>query len=540
MATVGDVRVNLTGNAALLSGAFRKATQAMRSFGSVALRVGKIAAGAFTGVAVAAVKAATTIDGAQRKLQVGTGATGAALRRLEGDFRVVFAGVPDAAGNVADAMANLQTLFGVTGKALQGLTEDVLDVSRLTGTDASNNAKLFGRAMKGWQKPAKDGRIVLDKLFKTTQTSGIGFSELLGTINEYSVVLRNAGLTMDQSIDLFGRLSSVGISVSRIMPGLNAAFRRWAGENKNIKVELGKTISEIKNAVTSLKAIDIATKAFGAEGAQRLADAIRSGTFALEGLGAGLDNAAGSIQESKDLTFSLGEQFGILRNKVVLAIEPIGRAFIEMFKELQPGITSFIENMGQRMPGAVVAFIRGIASFVRNGIPPIIENLNRVQITIKGFVATFLSVIARILGGLKLIATFTLRFQAAEALQAAIDKTNAGIKLLEESIKRDEVELKNANVAAEKWADTIDGFATKLDGVLQRQKQSVEEAKNVTQKTKEAKEQTEELKTAANGFVGVIEVAGRTIGVAVNGQLRESIALIRQAKAEAAELANAI
>jgi TP901 family phage tail tape measure protein len=505
----------------------------MKKFGSVALRSAKIATGVFTGIGVAAVKAATTIDGAQRKIQVGTGATGKALQRLEGDFRVVFAGVPDSAGSVADAMTSLTTILGSTGKELQGLTENVLDVSRLTGTDAANNSLAFARAMKGWQKPATDGRLVLDKLFRTTQLSGIGFSDLLNTINEYSVVLRNADLSMEQSLDLFGRLSTVGISVSRIMPGLNAAFRNWAAENKNIQQELKRTIDEIKNSETRVKAIDIATKAFGAEGAQRLADSVRNGTFALEGLGDALGDADGSIQKSKDLTFSLGEEFGKLRNKLVLAIEPIGRAFIELFKQTQPGIASFIENMGEKMPGAVVAAIRGIGSLIMTMGTPMIKIFNEAQIKAKQLAIVFLDVGKTILGVLARLPKFIIGEEAAEGFKRNIQAAEVAIKGLEQSIVKDRQEIEGAAAKTQEWANVVDGFATRLDGVLQAQKKAREEAANATEQVKKTNTETDKLKTSTTQFAGTVTVAGQKIGVELNGNLKNTLELVRKIRVEA-------
>ncbi len=539
MATVGDVRVKLSGDARQLQGSLARVTKAMRKFGSVAKTSAKIAAGAFVAIGAAAIKAATTMDAAQRKLQVGTGATGNALLRLEGDFRATFARVPDAAGSVAGAMSNLRTIFGSTGAELQGLTENVLDASRLTGTDATENSIKFARAMKAWQKPASDGRSVLDKLFKTTQLSGIGFGDLLGTMNEYSVVLRNAGLTMDQSLDLFGRLSTVGISVSRIMPGLNAAFRRWAGENKNIQGELQKTVDEIRNAENMTKAIDIATKAFGAEGAQRLARAIRDGQFALKGLGTSLADADGSIETSKKLTFSLGEEFAKLRNKVVLAIEPIGRAFIELFKQMQPGVAGFIENMGEKMPGAVVALIRGVGNLIRTVGTPLIEVFNKAQIKAKQLAIVFLDVGKIILGVLARLPKFIIGEEAAEGFKKNIELAEQSIKRLEGSIAKDREEIEGARERTEAWAAVVDGFADKLDGVLQAQRKAREEAEKATEQAKKTNEQTSNLKTSTSQFAGTVKVAGQTIGIELNGNLQNTLELVRKIKVEAQEAARA-
>src|SRR5690606_20431829 len=110
----------------------------------------------------------------------------------------------------------------------------VLEASRLLGEDGAANASAFGKAMQQWQLPAERAPTLLDSLFAATQQYGIGLNTLIGHLNSYGPVLKNANFSTEEAAEFFSRLHASGISVSRVMPGINAAFRRWADEGKDL------------------------------------------------------------------------------------------------------------------------------------------------------------------------------------------------------------------------------------------------------------------------------------------------------------------
>lgn len=291
--------------------------------GFAALAVPVAAAGA------AAVSVANDYDEAAKKIEVGTGASGRALDGLVKSFRNVNKTVPQATGNVAGALADLNTLTGATGKTLEDLTGNVLDASRMLGEEGAANAKLFGQAMQQWQIPAEQGTAKLDQLFKVTQDYGIGLGEVTTQLNEYGSVLSNAGFNMAESAVLFGRLNKSGLAVSRLMPGLNMAFRNWASEGKNSREELIRTITQMRNAGSSTKALSIATEQFGAEGAQRLVTAVRNGSFSLQGLSKELQGSRGAVERTAESTLTAGEKLQILRKRAEALLLPLGELLLD-------------------------------------------------------------------------------------------------------------------------------------------------------------------------------------------------------------------
>ena len=312
---------------------------------SVGKNLTKYVSAPLAALGTAAFAAANEMDKAYKDIQTGTGATGEALNGLKNDFRTVFEGVPNSANEVAGALTNLNTLTGATDSTLQNLTTSVLDASRSLGEDGVANSQLFGQAMQQWQRPAEEGPAILDSLFVATQDYGVGLGQITSHLTEYGSVLKNAGFTMEESADLFGRLEASGLSVSRVMPGLNMAFRNWAAEGKNSREEFNKTIQKMQEAETETEALSIATEQFGAEGAQRLTTAIRNGAIpSLDELGAALEGSEGAVQKNAEQTMTLGEKWAQLKNQAMVSLEPIGRIILNVAENALPPLLSALES----------------------------------------------------------------------------------------------------------------------------------------------------------------------------------------------------
>src|SRR5699024_11588261 len=116
--------------------------------------------------------------------------------------------------------------------------------------------------------------------------------------------------------------------------------RNWAKEGKNVQGELSNTVGAIKNAKDSTQALAVATDAFGAEGAQRLVTAIRSGNLSLQDLSDTVDGAKGSIESADADTRTFAESWQILKNKGLAAVEPIAP---KLFTTIADGMTWIVK-----------------------------------------------------------------------------------------------------------------------------------------------------------------------------------------------------
>lgn len=313
---------------------FNKTTDRLKKIGKIT--TGAVAAG-YAAMSAAAWKSAQTAEESTRIMAISTGAAGEALDDLLDSYRTVGRTVPDDLTKVSDAMATLNTMTGAAGSELESLTKGVLDASRMLGEDGAGNAAAFGRAMAQWQIPADKGTETLDKLFKATQDYGLGLGDISGHLTGYGAILKNAGFEMDEAAHFFSILSKEGLSVSRIMPAVNSAFRNWASEGKDSRKEFDKVIRTIRETEDSQKALALATDVFGAQGAQRLMTAIRNGVIpSVDELGSVFDNTSGLVAETNEQTMTMGERMNRLRNRMSLALEPVGRGMLDLADKAIP------------------------------------------------------------------------------------------------------------------------------------------------------------------------------------------------------------
>jgi phage-related minor tail protein len=348
--------------------------------GAVVVGALSAAATAITAVGIAAWNAGETMDEAMDTIAIATGAVGPELDTLEDDFKSVFASVPTDAKSAADVIGILNSRLDVTGPALQNLAEPLLEVSRLLGGDAKENAELFARVMGDWSLPTEDASASLDALFVAAQQTGAPLNSLMQRIVQYGAPMRNFGFSFEQSAALLAKWEAEGVNVELVMGGLRTAQGKFISQGKDMNTGLWKTVDAIQNAATQTDALAIATKIFGAKAAGDMVDTIRAGKFDIEALTQAMMDADGAIMETGASTMDWGEKWTIFKNKATLALAPIGGKMMEgvgkamdavvaIFEraDVQAGLTKFTEMIGNFITKAVEfipILIQGFLNFI--------------------------------------------------------------------------------------------------------------------------------------------------------------------------------
>ena len=281
-------------------------------------RIGKVMTVAVTGpilgIGAAVFSATEEIDEAMATIRTGTGATGNALQGLRGDFEAVFGSVPATAQEVATTIADLNTAFGLTGPELQNAAIHALEFSDALGTEVEPVVNKTANVMEVFNREGDEFASILDKMLVVSQITRVPIGQLLNSLERYGPVMKNAGFSLEETIALFGNLHASGLQVSRVIPGINAFMRRMAAEGvTDLKGALIDVIDEIKNATTTSEALNIATEAFGAEGAQRLTVAIRNGTIELDDLVRAMNDSEGAILRNAEATRTNTERLQMMR-----------------------------------------------------------------------------------------------------------------------------------------------------------------------------------------------------------------------------------
>ena len=265
-------------------------------------------------------------DAIKTTIAQGTGATGADLDSLTTSFQNL-AGTISGTSNeqVAGAIADVNTKFGLTGVELEELVTKTLQAKTAFG---EFDIDTFGRAMEAFGIESGEAGGKLDFFGTVAQETGIPMGQLITQAQTYGPVVHNLGLDVDETAVFFGKLHEAGVDVSRVMPGVNQAMRKAAEEGvTDLRTHLDQGITKIREAKTDTEALTTATGLFGAEGAQRMVAAIRSGVLpSLADLDAQYLNTEGRTEAVFDETVSLGDKLVDVKNKAFALVGPFGDA----------------------------------------------------------------------------------------------------------------------------------------------------------------------------------------------------------------------
>jgi phage-related minor tail protein len=301
----------------------RIGNQAGNSMGqrlSTGLKAGMAIGAVAGGVAALLSPLATAADDAFDSIRAGTGATGDALADLQSDFRAVAGVVPDSLSTVSAVVADLNTRTGLTGDGLRSLSEQLLDFSRATGTDAVQNAALATRVFGDWSIATENQGGALDAMLRASQATGIGVDKLQTSVVQFGAPLRQLGFSFEESITLLGKWEKEGVNMETAMAGMRQGLARMAKAGEEPAETLVRIQEEIKNAGSAAEANGLAIEAFGSRAGPDMAAAIREGRFELGDLFETVTEGGETVRSVTEDTEGAAEGFAGFLNTATLAL----------------------------------------------------------------------------------------------------------------------------------------------------------------------------------------------------------------------------
>ena len=304
--------------------------------------------GAAGSIGVGLFNIGSSFDDAFDQIRVGTGATGPVLEGLKDDMKAVAGAVPASFGDVGSVITAFNQKLGLTGAPLQLMSEQVLELSRITKTDLGGNVEAVASVMQNFGVAAGDQSGKLDLLFRASQASGVSVAELSAQMADSGVVLRDVGLTFDQSAAFLATLGKAGVDAGDVMPALSKAMAVAAKEGKDASAVFQETFDKIKNAPNDTEAAGAALDVFGAKAGPKLAAMIREGKLSYEEMQAAMGDGDTIMKAGAD-TQDFGEKLTNLKNKVFLALEPIATKVFSKMGEVVEQLTPKIEQLTKWM-----------------------------------------------------------------------------------------------------------------------------------------------------------------------------------------------
>jgi phage-related minor tail protein len=337
------------------------------------------------------------------KIRVGTGATGDALLGLQGSFNNVLKSVPTSFEDAGSAIADLNTRLGLTGKPLEDLAGQFINLSRITKTDVAANVDNLTRTFGDWGVSTEDQADTLDKLYRASQSSGIGIDELSQSLVTAGAPLRNLGFNIDESAALLAVFNKTGVNTDTVMAGLKAGVGKLAKAGEDVPATFSRIVDEITAMGPGTEATGLAIELFGQRAGPDMADAIAGGKFAIDDMLDAIQNGEDTINGAAADTASFSEKWLLFKNKVLVGLQPLAMKVFDgvgkAMDRLGPVVERVIGWFSDKLP-PVVARVRELFEknwpkirkaigdvfdwLVRNVVPKVTAAFDRIVDGAKG------------------------------------------------------------------------------------------------------------------------------------------------------------
>jgi len=294
----------------------------LNPIGSKALSTSLIATGAVAAIGYAAFKMGQEFDDAYDSIRIGTGATGARLDGLKNDFKKVVTDVPASFGDATAAITGLNQRLGVTGPQLRDLSDQFLELSRITKTDVAEDVRLGTRLFGDWSIKTSEQAGTLDQLYRATQQSGIGLSDLMSTVVQFGAPLRNMGFSFSDSVAMLSKWEKEGVNITTVLAGMRMALKTFSKEGVDPAKGFAKAIDDIASARSRAAAMKIGVDIFGLRGASDTVAAIREGRFQYQKFADTIAGGSDTIAQAGKDTQDLAESWTMFSNTLKVKAEP--------------------------------------------------------------------------------------------------------------------------------------------------------------------------------------------------------------------------
>ena len=381
--------VNLAGSIdPSLGKAIESAQKKISGLNVKALAVGAAVGGIAVAIGKAVVEAGkylkdlgSQFDEAADAIRIGTGATGDALDGLLDDFDEVYKSVPTTMEDASKAIADYNTRLGLTGPQLQEISKQALQVSDMLGDDLGGVIEESSQAFQQWNIDADNMGGAMDYIFKVSQSTGMGFTDLMSNMQKFGPQLQEMGYSFETASALMGQLDKAGVNTEEVLSAMKRSVGALAKEGISASDGLAMYYEQIKNAGTAAEAASIASEIFGTRAGSTMAAAIRDGALAVGDLTENLMENGETIAGAAEDTYDFAERLQIMKQGLEVALKPMANTVFDGLNKFMPVLQKLMEQITPVISDAVEAaapfveeFLMGAADALE-GVLPLISQL---------------------------------------------------------------------------------------------------------------------------------------------------------------------
>lgn len=330
-----------------LDKSLKESQKKLSGFNKALIAGAAAAAAAFAGVGVKLFQLGDQFDTVGDTIRVGTGATGKALEGLEKDFEKVYASVPTSMDSAAQAIADLNTRLDISGDTLQEVAKASLQLSDTLGAgDLSAIIEETAGAVKAFGVSNEEIVDKMDYAFRVSQSTGMGYAEILKNISENAGVMQSLGLSFEESAALLGKADKAGASYTNVLAGLKKAQQMGVTLNKSAGEVMSAYVDKIKNADDETKALALSTELFGKKAAAEMVTAIRNGVFDIEDFSKALSENGDTIHGLAEEQYpGFAEQMALMKQNLQLSFKTLSQNVVKAVEAALPKIQQTIQKL---------------------------------------------------------------------------------------------------------------------------------------------------------------------------------------------------
>ena len=232
------------------------------------------------------------------------------------------------------------------------------------------------KAFQQWNIDAENMGGAMDYIFKVSQSTGMGFTDLMSNMQKFGPQLQEMGYSFETASALMGQLDKAGVNTEEVLSAMKKSVGALAKEGISASDGLAMYYEQIKNAGTAAEAASIASEIFGTKAGSTMAAAIRDGTLAVGDLTESLLENGETIAGAAEDTYDFAERLQIMKQGLEVALKPMANTVFDGLNKFMPVLQKLMEQIVPVISDAVEAaapfveeFLMGAADALEDVLP---------------------------------------------------------------------------------------------------------------------------------------------------------------------------
>jgi TP901 family phage tail tape measure protein len=254
----------------------------------------------------------------------------------------------------------------VSGKDLEALSLQTINLSKLTGESADSIAESTSKVGASWHLTGFQVKGVQDELYAVSTKTGVSVTEMSGALSKMGSVATSAHVPMTSMEAAIGSMAASGIPARQGVSLLTDAITKMQEKGMDAGKEMPLMMERLAHGTGT--AADAAL--LGQKNFDKLNGSLGDSKHGYDAVKDSIEGADGSINKQAKDTETFSDKLSRFKNELMLAFEPLGKVIIKVFSQVldaaKPiiGILTTIMTAFSNLPGPIQMVIVVIAGIV--------------------------------------------------------------------------------------------------------------------------------------------------------------------------------